>query len=305
MGIELKSSFNKVRRRVHRFVRIALRRNQHHLVGNGVRLILPPEHWLPIRQAELPLYDRYFLRFFGALDIADDGLFIVDVGANVGDTALAISSVAPGAQILCIEGSRYFNGYLGRNIAGRVGVQNLEAFVDIGSPDMGYESDGSTGHLTTRNEPSIGSSVALVSVHALLTMAPDYGIRVWKSDTDGYDIAILAQNFEQITAVCEVIWIEYDPIGILSSPSDIARFLDLVSSLDRQVVIFDNLGHRMLRFPCSQAGDLLQQLEHWLMMLEVTRSRINRISYFDLWILDDHHADLLDASASITRAYPR
>ncbi len=294
----MSSSVQKVMRRVSRRIRMALRRDQRHEVGAGAILVLPPEHLLPIHQAEQPLYDRYFLAFFTELGASSDGVFIVDVGANVGDTAVAISSVAPQAQILCVEGSEYFNRYLIKNITGHPHIQNLEAFVDVGAGEVSYQSDRSTGHLVAGSAPSKEPAVAMVSVADLLQRAPDLTTRVWKSDTDGFDISILAKNFTQITEACQVIWIEYDPIENLSDPADIAHLLELISTLDRELMIFDNLGHRMLRIPCSDAPMMLLQLQHWLALLEGSGSRVDRIAYFDLWILDSRHADWLDDSAS-------
>jgi hypothetical protein len=51
-------------------------------------ILLPPEHKLPEYQAKGRLYDRFLPTL--CLALPQDGETIIDLGANVGDTAIAI-----------------------------------------------------------------------------------------------------------------------------------------------------------------------------------------------------------------------
>ena len=62
---------------------------------NDKKVVIPRSHRLPLLQRVYPKYVTYFLNFFKLLnDHKDTGIFI-DVGANVGDTTVAVLSAAP------------------------------------------------------------------------------------------------------------------------------------------------------------------------------------------------------------------
>jgi hypothetical protein len=74
----------------------------------GLPLSLPPDHGLPKFQAEHVMYDRFLPELARCLE-GGANTTIIDVGANVGDTALAmVSHCKP--RILCVDGfSEYFS----------------------------------------------------------------------------------------------------------------------------------------------------------------------------------------------------
>ena len=279
--------------RVERKLRILRRKDLEHRIGTSIA-VLPPEHYLAYYQQDLPFYDRYFLEFLRRYASLNPDLCVIDIGANVGDTALAVLSAAPNARVICVEGSPYFLKYLQLNTSNFERVQVIEGFVIHRSSNWTLVTDNSTGHLveTYENGVPVGNWFAPRDV---LAIAGPGGSQIWKSDTDGYDIAILLSSFDDIVQACEIVWIEFDPVGNLSDDRDIETLIARIGDLPRDVVIFDNFGHLLLRIPAQEAPNIVPQLNSWLAIQESGAGRF--VGYFDLWILPPQMAKILADTA--------
>ena len=287
------------KRRIGRKFRIIARKDIRYLIGQR-GILLPPEHYLPYYQQDFPFYDRYYLEFFKQYGSKSSGLCVIDIGANVGDTALSVLSATQDAEVICIEGSPYFLKYLRLNTSPFSNIHIIDAFVTHGLGRWSLASDGSTGHLVRIDDQGDAVSVGVRTVSpafVLESAGKGHGPIVWKSDTDGYDIAILLGAFDQIVAACEVIWFEFDPIGNLSEPKDVTELLQRIGTLPRHVVVFDNLGHRLLNLPAIQAPSILEQLTAWLQIQKMSGN--HPIRYFDIWLLPLDLADLLVRTTSM------
>src|SRR5687767_11352136 len=86
-----------------RRVRVMLHREQHHVVA-GLPLVLPPDHDLPFYQRRDPTYDAYAELLIAELAAGAERMLVVDLGANVGDTAVACLGAAPNVDVLAVEG---------------------------------------------------------------------------------------------------------------------------------------------------------------------------------------------------------
>src|SRR5262245_54187834 len=63
-------------------------------------------HHLPQILSGLPNFGRNLADVVDALDTQEP--HVIDVGANIGDTAVLLARFAPGAKVLCIEGDPRF-----------------------------------------------------------------------------------------------------------------------------------------------------------------------------------------------------
>jgi FkbM family methyltransferase len=170
-----------------------------HRIG-AIDLELPLSHQLPFYRHDHPEYDRPLARV-----ARDLGGAVVDVGANVGDTAAAIRE-ASDVPILCIEGDDRFFALLSRN-ATRLGDVELEhAFVDAPARATVRRGAG-----TARLEPGTGE----VRTKALSEVIDDHPRfsrpALLKLDTDGMDLVILRANVDFLARARPVVFFEYDP----------------------------------------------------------------------------------------------
>ena len=98
-----------------RKLRVALGREQTHQIG-GHDVVLPPSHDLPFYQRRDPTYDSYAIPVLAHLAASTSRMMVVDLGANVGDTAVAALSAADNIDVIAVEGDDTFLSYLRRNV---------------------------------------------------------------------------------------------------------------------------------------------------------------------------------------------
>jgi FkbM family methyltransferase len=165
-------------------------------------LLLPLSHELPFYRTDHPLYGEAVGRIAARL-----GGPVVDIGANVGDTA-AIVRAHSDVPILCVEGDEIFFRLLERN-AGRLGDMELErAFVSGSeplSPSGGVERGRGTARL-------VGGSRLTTPLSVVLERHPRFARpALIKIDTDGMDVPIVMANLDLLEQTRPVLFFEYDP----------------------------------------------------------------------------------------------
>lgn len=265
---------------------------------SGHPVVLPPEHNLPFYQRRDPTYDTYASDVLAALAPADRSTLVVDLGANVGDTAVTALMASAGIDVVSVEGSSYFAGYCRRNVASfgdRARV--VEGFVGpVGSGEAVFSSTGTTGGFQATATGSAGERVERwVTPRELLADTARYDRVVFKSDIDGYDIHLLVAHWADIDAAADVLWFEFDPAGTLGAPSDITTLARLVGDSGRGVVVYDNLGRQMLAVePGPAVEQALTSLATWLHRV---RQGHMSVQYVDVWALPKEDVERVRALA--------
>lgn len=165
-----------------------------------IELLLPLSHELPLYRNDHPLYDTAIARI-----AAQTGGPIVDVGANVGDTAAAIRARSD-APILCVEGDERFFELLERNAPHLEPVELERAFVE--SPPRGrVERRGGTARIVAGDDELPSKSLARV-----LEEHPRFAeAALLKVDADGMDTPIVLAALDLLARVRPVLFFEYDP----------------------------------------------------------------------------------------------
>jgi FkbM family methyltransferase len=228
---------------VRRKARVIGRREQLHHVGD-FEIRLP----LPFYQRRDPAYDAYAIPLLRELADGVGSTVVIDVGANVGDTALAALSASRDIHVISVEGSPNFVRYLRDNLAPHADRATVvEGFVGPIGDRSSYVRTGTTGGFQGRADDG-AAVVACVSLGAARP-GDDFDQVIWKIDIDGFDIHVLAQHWDAIDAACDAIWFEFDPVGTLGDRADIDALIDQVSDSGRTLWIYDNLGRRMLTLP--------------------------------------------------------
>ena len=188
----------------------------------GTDLQLPLSHELPFYRTDHPLYGEAVGRIAAALRGP-----VVDIGANVGDTA-AIIRAHTDVPLLCVEGDELFFGLLTRN-------------VDDVSASMAFVEAPSTGHVhrergTARVVPGKGL-IRSMPLEDFLWMGFNEPALI-KLDTDGMDVPILLANLRLLERLRPVLFFEYDPhLGAEPVVFDRLREIGYVTA-----VVYENTG---------------------------------------------------------------
>lgn len=209
----------------------------------GVDMVLPWSHRLPDYARVEPEYGQNLPRLAAALAAAEGRPVIaLDIGANVGDSTLQILDAADG-RVLCVEADGFYLGFLHRNVDGddRVAIEAslLSAGLD-GAPMAPVRAGG-----TTRFAPGESDLTApTVTVTELRERHPDFaGLRLVKSDTDGYDVELVPAVARAWADTKPVLFFEYDhTLSRVAGNDPVQVWADLDELGYELVRVWDNGG---------------------------------------------------------------
>lgn len=264
---------------VQRQWRVWRKREQTHLIG-GHPVALPPGHDLPFFQRRDPTYDAYAAELLRELADGAGRMLVIDVGANVGDTAVEALAAASNIEVVAVEGDPEFAAYARRNLAqfgGRARV--VEGFV--GPAGSHYSRANATTGGFAGGHVGATEITEWVTPGDLLVDASSFDEVLWKSDIDGYDVHVLAQHWEKIHAACHTLWFEFDPIHTLGDRSDVAALITLLAESGRELRVFDNLGREMVRLTAGEGvRNGLTAINNWLW--KQPEGHVT-VPYVDIW----------------------
>lgn len=175
----------------------------------GVRLVLPWSHRLPDYAVSGSAYGQNLVRLAAELAGAEP-LTVLDVGANVGDSAVQMLRVAQG-RVLCVEGDPAYLEFLHLNTDADSRITVVEALLAVDSsaaPVTAVRSGGTTRFA----EGAVADSLPALTCDELRERYPEFArLRLVKSDTDGYDVALVPAIATVWHDDPPVLFFEYDP----------------------------------------------------------------------------------------------
>jgi FkbM family methyltransferase len=202
-------------------------------------LELPPNFTLPAYQKSHKLYDRFLSVLVKHLN--SDKL-IIDVGANIGDTAIAMIQNCSN-PLLCIEPSDTFFPYLENNLnklspLDFPRVKIIKKFVGTGSIAGDLNHTEATASLRITENPN---TVTHTSLDELIDNVSR--VILLKVDTDGFDFDVIKSAKEILFNSEPVLFWENE----ISEDFQYKGFAELYSLLEqkgyRYIYIFDNFGN--------------------------------------------------------------
>lgn len=205
---------------------------------NQTVISMPRGHWLPYVQRVHRLYDRFFP--FLAQHIGPGT--VVDVGANIGDTALAMLPKCEN-PFVCVEGSDRFFPYLEKNtrpFRSRVVTKKMLAGTGHVLGELQY-SRTSTAHLTVRPGQT--------ATHTPLDAIPELqhgSLSLIKVDADGFDYDVLLSARQIITQHLPLLIWENEINASFQEKGFEELYAWLAQAGYTHLFIFDNFGNILL-----------------------------------------------------------
>jgi len=260
----------------------------------GVELVLPWSHRLPDYAVWQPTYGQNLVEL-GRLLAATGPLTVLDVGANVGDSAVQILNAADG-QVLCIEADKAYLDFLHRNVDRDQRVTVVEALLTVDGGEGGTTAVR-TGGTTRFVEGASGDAMPTVSPGSLRAEHPAFDrLRLVKSDTDGYDVSLVPAIAEAWSDAHPVLFFEYDPYLTRLADLDPEAVWPRLAALGYEhVAVWDNGGLAVGRTSTDRIARQGRVLD------DVPGGRARSRSYWDVAVV---HRDDAAALQAITELVP-
>lgn len=261
-------------------------------------LSLPDDHKLPEIQKTHALYDRSYASILRALSGWRPSGAIVDIGANVGDTAAFIRTHI-GNPIVCVEGGNNFVTHLRHNarIIDDHNIHILDRFVAPDSkahlPAAYVEKDG-TGYLHLEGE----GRVNFITTGDLLSFARDLGqgeIALLKSDTDGMDGLIIRDVINQDPDFAIHFECDYMVTQSLGRPDLWNSIFEDLERLGWSSIIFDNCGLPFM-FMDKTSSSIIDNIQGWIHLQR--QLGVVRTHYIDVFSFPPTARAVYDAAKS-------
>lgn len=211
--------------------------------GQTVNLTAPPEHQLDHHRAMHPLYDRQLPRVARAVEQLAPGELFIDIGANIGDTVALLRLAGCHNPILAVEPSSRFAAFAKANTTNFPKVELRQVFVGPAGTNLALNEQGGTAS-SVQGAVQNGTPVPTVALRSLSAQRT----ALVKTDTDGFDVAVLASGLEFLKAEQPLIWAEAE----VRTPNSVMEWMQLLEALSvthRHVIAFDNFG-----FPVVYGG---------------------------------------------------
>jgi FkbM family methyltransferase len=258
----------------------------------GVTMVLPWPHRLPDYAHHGP-YGQNLVQLAAALAEPIAPVTVLDVGANVGDSALQILD-ATDARILCVEADPYFLEYLHLNVDKDPRVAVVEALLTP-DPDTEATTAVRTGGTTRFAEGDVDDAVRTVTPQALRETYPSFAnVRLVKSDTDGYDVTLVPAIAEAWGTARPVLFFEYDHrLSRIAGNDPLAVWPRLAELGYRDVAVWANSGKPLGRTTVADIGAHTAPLEE--------RVGLRAQTYWDVAVV---HADDRAGLAAVEQLVP-
>lgn len=210
---------------------------------HGVRMAMPWSHRLPDYAAHDAAYGANLVDL-AALLAADGPVHVLDVGANIGDSTLLILDRVD-ARVLAVEADDVFLPFLRHNVDGDARVV-VEPSLLLAAPESGaVRSVRVGGTATFVRDDSAGAEVPALTVDDLHARHPEFeGLRLVKSDTDGYDVSLVPAIARAWSDSRPVLFFEYDERLTRRAAIEPRAVWDELAALGYEdCVVWDNGGH--------------------------------------------------------------
>jgi len=213
---------------------------------------------------------------------------VLDVGANVGDTAAIVKSAAD-VPVVCVEGDPGCVPFLTRNVRQFRDVTVHEVFLDerTGPAVVSLEKQGWNTTIIPGDGPA---SVMFVALDDLMASIPTADrIKLVKIDTEGFDTRILRGARRLIATNRPALYFEYNRHAMLGSGEDgFAALTGLCEQGYDSVLFYEATGRFVLASSLGETG-LMRDLH------EYCAANRGLVRYFDVCVFHDTDRDVAEA----------
>lgn len=205
---------------------------------------IPFSHNLPVVIESHKNYNTNLPRIAKYIDSKYSNPFIIDIGANVGDTAALLRSYVK-YPILCVEGDKKYYAMLVENTIQMENIFYLNNYLG--------ENDEKINAMvqTERGTGTISEGSSSLEIKKLDSIVNEYAgfknTKLLKIDTDGFDFKIMKGATEILQNSKPVIFTEFDQNLMKQINEDYNDMFGFFRKHDYEYIIFyDNFGDYLI-----------------------------------------------------------
>lgn len=208
-------------------------------IGNYT-ITVPPNYALPRYQEKFKLYDRFLPILVKHIDSTGS---IIDVGANIGDTTIALVQNCNNT-FFSIEPSSFFFQYLEKNIdlldkSTKNRIKLLKKL--IGTGNINGVLDHTSKGTASINISTVTSNNEFIKLDDLIVN--QLKIDLLKVDTDGFDFDVILSAKNLIQNSHPIIFWENEIIDTMQIDGFQKLYKFLIEKGYTNIIIFDNYGN--------------------------------------------------------------
>lgn len=214
---------------------------------HGKKLYLPLSHNLPIYVRRFKYYDTALTRISQFLRKGKKTLYYIDVGANIGDSILAINPQQDD-RIIGVEPNLKFGKYLRRNLKGlkNVIIENVVCSSSSLKEKMKILEKNGTARIVHDKDANLVTTDTLDNIFNRSNLN---ALDLLKVDTDGHDFEVLKGARTLIRNYSPAILFECDSFTNSNYINDALDLFDFLRSCGyRSVLVYDNFGYLFGKF---------------------------------------------------------
>jgi FkbM family methyltransferase len=218
----------------------------------SLSMLMPFSHDLPLYLQLIPTYSQNLAPIAKIICKKYANAGCIDIGANIGDSALFIKEVCD-MPIICIEGNPYYLSILEKNVSRYKDISICAQYVGTGEETVEAQNHDGSAHLTLSN-----SGQKTQTLNQLLNSVQNIvSYKLIKIDTDGFDNKIIRSSSDFIQQHTPIIFFEYDTRFLLlqnENPTDVFALLANLGYDD--LILFDNKGYYILKVNSRDSKNL-------------------------------------------------
>lgn len=248
-------------------------------------------HMLPSYRERFVLYDTSIARIVKYIsDIKLDIVNVVDVGANVGDTAAIILSEVEGMHIVCIEGNDEYLPLLHKNF------DSLESVIieDVFCGDYTNNEETGIGVVTKNGTASLvknSDSSRRIKFKTVDKIVDEHfegkSVDLLKVDTDGFDYKVIRGAIETIKKDKPYVLFELDKHFLMMNNDEPMSIFELFESCSySSFIAYDNFGYIIGQFEIGDKDCVEKLIDYFFskrlymdILMIADRSMVDTIYY--------------------------
>ena len=219
-------------------------------IGNKY-MFMNMSHTLPINYYRFSNYDRALPRICEKLKNIDNKLYVVDIGANIGDTVSLITDIVSG-NFLCIEGDEKFIPFLEKNTkqidtTSNILIERCYCGNETEEKMSIDRANGTAKIIKTdvmENNKNVVLNLEIRSLDKIIENYPDFkDSNILKIDTDGFEIDILSSGKQFIKNSKPLLYFEYTPELYVQNQQDPKIIWEILKECGyKEALVYDNFG---------------------------------------------------------------